>query len=136
MTPRIKWDESYHVGVEAMDRQHDHLTGLINELFEAYMAGREREHLAATIRELSDYAGYHFATEERLMLEHDYPETSAHLDQHLEFTDRVLGFLGDYAAGKNDLSAELLDYLTDWWTSHVSGTDKKLGDFLNEVGAV
>jgi hemerythrin len=32
--------------------------------------------------------------------------------------------------GREELSAEVLDYLTDWWLGHINKTDQAMADFL------
>ena len=70
----IDWADSYSVNVAEMDKQHQQLVSLINELHRAMMAARvestletvadEVASMGKTLQELIDYTSYHFATEE------------------------------------------------------------------------
>lgn len=130
----IRWDDGMCLGIERIDEQHKKLTGLINELYVAFTAGRDRDILSRLIREISDYCLYHFSDEERLMAETGYPDTEHHTAQHRTFVHKTVDFLVDAAEGKEDLSLEVLDFLTDWWIGHIQGTDVRLGEYLKAQG--
>lgn len=132
--PEICWNPSLNIGVADIDEQHEKLTGLINELYQSYAAGRAKEIITRIIGELSDYACYHFGTEEKLMVETGYPERDVHVAQHRVFMEKTIGFLVDTTKGEEELSTEVLDYLTDWWLGHIRGTDMRLAAFLKEKG--
>lgn len=126
----IRWDESMYIGVETIDSQHEKLVFMINELYYAYMEGREKSVLADSITSINEYARTHFATESELMSRHDYPEQNSHLAEHRDFMARSVDFSLAYLHDKEELTAEMLDYLMDWWSRHIKGTDKRLGRFL------
>ncbi|AGW12330.1 putative hemerythrin-like metal-binding protein [Megalodesulfovibrio gigas DSM 1382 = ATCC 19364] len=133
----IDWNESLHIGVATIDEQHGRLTDTINALLLAYMQGQEREVLAGIINELHDYAHTHFATEESLMRRFDgqYSELTIHLQQHTMFFTRIVDFLLEYVGDpQGELTPEVLDFLTDWWKTHVTGIDARFGKFLNQQG--
>lgn len=132
--PAIRFDASMYVGIREIDSQHEKLTAMINDLYQAYMNGKEKSVLAEVISGINKYADYHFATEEELMLKYEYPSAPGHKGLHQEFTTKALEFLADYVKGKEEISAEVLDYLTDWWINHITKTDKSLGAFLKEKG--
>jgi hemerythrin len=132
----MQWDNSLCVGVREMDEQHEHLTDVINSLYYAYMDGRQRDYLGEIIRQVNDYADYHFRAEEALMerLGGAYEEEARHKAQHVEFFSRVINFLFDYLDGQQDITPELLDYLTDWWLGHIRGMDARLAEQLKSAG--
>ncbi len=130
----ITWCDNLMTGVSEIDEQHKKLTTMINELYSAHMNGKDKDVLSSIITGISDYTNYHFATEEKLMLEYDFPHTAEHKEKHREFTERSIEFLIAYTEDKKELTREVLDFLTDWWTSHIKGTDRELTDFLLERG--
>ncbi len=134
----VNWNQSMHIGVKEIDAQHEKLTGLINTLYYAYMDGSEQDILAPIIHEINDYAHYHFNTEEKYMdmVEDDYPQCDGHVQEHMKFFSSVLDFLFKYLENKQDIAPELLDFLTDWWTSHIMHVDRQLGKKLQEKGVV
>ena len=131
----ISWGKGMYIDVAEIDQQHERLVGMANKLYHAYMAGEERKVLAGIIQGMSDYAREHFATEERYMTAHNYPDMEAHLEAHRSFAESSTRFLIEYLAGKQEMSAEILDFLTDWWLRHITVTDKAMGAFLKDQGA-
>ncbi|WP_029893412.1 bacteriohemerythrin [Desulfohalovibrio reitneri] len=133
--PQIEWTDDLRIGVERIDAQHEKLTGLINELYYAYMQGREQDVLARTIREVSDYTLYHFADEEKLMAEIGYPELEAHKARHREFANKTIGFLLASVESGENLTPEVLDYLTDWWLNHIQRVDATIAEHIEKESA-
>lgn len=69
----VTWDESYSVKVSQCDVDHKKLFELINALHDAMSAGDRKSVVAQVIDELTDYATYHFATEEAMFEKTKYP---------------------------------------------------------------
>lgn len=132
--PEIIWNDSLQVGITEIDAQHERLITMINELYYAYMNGVEQDVLSKVITGVSDYTAYHFSTEERLMEEYGYPHAEEHIAQHREFTRRSIDFLMAHVEGKEELSAEVIDYLTDWWMGHINDVDRRLAHALKSKG--
>lgn len=133
---QIEWGTNMFIGVEDIDAQHEKLTKLINDLYYAYMEGKERDVLSPIINELHDYAHYHFDTEAAYMkrLGDSYGFSEGHLAKHSEFFSTVIDFLLQYVSGKDEeITPELLDYLTDWWRGHIMGIDQGLGEAIRQM---
>ncbi len=130
----FNWDDKYSVGVRELDNQHKTLVQLLNELFEAMQEKRSNEVLGNIIFKLINYTKTHFASEESYMQRYDYPELEAQKKEHAEFTQKVLAFKSDFDAGRVALSVSITSFLKDWLVSHISGSDKKYGPFLNSKG--
>ncbi len=134
--PEICWNEGLCVGVAAIDDQHRNLTATINELYQAYAAGRDKAVIERIVCALSDYVAAHFGLEEALMAQSDYPDAEAHKAEHREFLDKTMDFILASVEGREELSVEVLDFLTDWWLKHISGTDMRLAGHLKARGVV
>ena len=132
----IIWDQKYCVHIAEIDRQHQKFTALLDMLFEAIEDGRSKGALAEILRELVAYAGYHFDTEEQLMIKHHYPELGAHQKEHEEFRARILEFQRNFAEGKETLTDDVVKFMTHWISDHVMNTDMKYAPFLNARGVV
>ena len=140
----VQWNDTYSINVAEVDRQHQQLFDLINELHEAMMEERTRhtmatvvhelDTMATVLKELMDYTSYHFSTEENYMVEHAYPECDVHKAAHSQFIERVQAFKQDFDGGQALHSVEIVEFIRDWWRSHILVVDKKLGAFLNEKG--
>jgi len=140
----FKWDQSYSVNVAEMDRQHKQLVNLINRMYEAIEQGRQGNPLTSAIREMEaqghvinelvKYTSYHFSTEEKHMLNYDYPEYDLHKREHDKFIDRIESFKRTLHDGEGVHSSEIVEFLKKWLTGHIMGLDKKYGPYFNDRG--
>lgn len=128
------WDESFRVGVEEVDRQHQRLVDLVNELHREMSKRRGLAVLERVLNSLVDYTEKHFAYEERLMRESAYPGFSQHKAGHDELTRRVREMQSRFLSGDNTLLAELLNFLSEWLIQHIKGSDRAFGPHLNRHG--
>ena len=130
----ITWTNALSVGITEIDRQHQHLIHLINELHEAMKAGKGKEVLGETLKNLSDYTVYHFGTEERMFKETGYPGTQPHLVEHRSFTREILDIRARFEAGRTVITTDLLQFLRDWINDHIKGVDKRYTSFFHSKG--
>ena len=86
------------------------------------------------VDEMKKYAASHFATEEKHMKAHAYPDFVTHKAEHDKFVTKVLQVEKDCKSGKCAMSMDILNFLSNWLVDHIKGTDKKYGPFLNERG--
>jgi len=130
----ISWDEKYSVGVSEMDAQHKQLVKLLGELYDAMQAQKATEVVGKILNELVRYTKTHFAAEERYMAQAGYPDLAAQKKEHEVFTAKIQKFKEEFDAGRTSLSVSLATFVKDWLFSHISGSDKKYGPFLNSSG--
>jgi len=130
----IQWDDSFSVNVVAIDKQHQKLVGMINDLHDAMKQGQGKFILSKIINGLIDYAGTHFRTEERFFDQFGYPDAVMHMKEHAAFTQKVAEFKSEYDEGKVGLSMDVMDFLSLWLRNHIKGVDKKYASFFNEKG--
>ncbi len=130
----MPWNSSFENGVSEFDNQHHRLVDLVNELYKAMKMGRGDDAIARVLDELVDYTATHFAAEERLMVEHQYPDYDSHIVIHREFVSTVVDFQEKFKAGEATLSLDLLEFLKDWLIGHIKGVDRRYGPFFNGKG--
>jgi hemerythrin len=117
-----------------LDNQHKKLIGLVQTLHEAMRAGRGKQELNKIFQNLVAYCASHFAAEERLMKAHGYPDYQEHQQIHARMTDKALSLQKEFQAGKMTVTLDTMNFLEDWVSKHIVGTDKKYGPFLNGKG--
>ena len=132
--PFAQWDETFSVGLEQFDSQHRQLIELINRLHDAFALNEHAATLSAILNEMTDYANAHFAAEEAMMAQYNYPETAAHKLQHAGFIDRLLCFRGDQQGGNTELAMEVLLFLYQWLGNHVKIWDKQYAAYFKDLG--
>jgi len=132
----IEWNESMFTGVKEIDRQHEVLVNVLNEIAAMGAESPGQRRLEEVTLDLLAYALYHFETEERLMQQSGYDrdqpgEAQAHVLQHRAFSDRVIALRAATAEGQERSQAALLQFLRDWLINHIGSTDRRLGDYIS-----
>ncbi|OLN31264.1 Methyl-accepting chemotaxis protein [Desulfovibrio sp. DV] len=127
----IAWDESLAVGVDEIDAQHQSIIALINDL-----ATRKNQADEATTTQalhfLRNYLHDHFELETELMLDMGYPDLEAHRQQHELFVNHIIFFEieKEFGVVSEQMLADILAFLKDWFLSHIQREDKALGRFV------
>ncbi len=130
----IEWTEALSVKIAIIDRQHQKLVSMINELSDAMKQGKGKETLGRILNGLIAYTTTHFKTEEDYFQQYGYPETDSHKREHDAFVKKVSEFKAGFESGKLSVTIETMNFLRDWLKNHILGTDQKYSQFLNEKG--
>ena len=130
----FRWTEVYSVNVAALDQQHQQLFEIVHELEQALRAGEGNGCVHAVLAKLINYAGSHFAAEELLMEEHDFPGLSSHRAQHESFRQKIEEFIENDGASKSGVPVSLLLFLQMWLKDHLLKTDRLYSAYLNARG--
>jgi len=130
----VRWKESYSVGIETIDAEHKSLLRLINNLQSAvrYYTGQEFERRA--LQELLDYTKVHFAREEALMKEYNFPGYEAHKCEHDQMAAKVDEMVARYEQNTVGAMDEISKFLRKWLITHIRVTDQGYSDFLISKG--
>jgi len=130
----ITWSESLSVGVKRFDDEHKQLINIVNRLNNALLIGGSPKTMEHVLDGLVDYTVVHFRHEEEYMTKFSYPEYTSHKKEHDDLTGQVSDFRDRYRSGKVTFSLELMNFLRDWLTNHIMGSDKKYKDFFTGKG--
>lgn len=123
---RIELNDGLKTSHGDIDRDHEKLIELINQLHDAVESGHDKEVCHGIVKELIHYAVSHFSMEERLMEKHHYSKTVAHKAEHARFLQTVLDFRADLDANWGNLGSPLLDFLGKWLVGHILHFDREL----------
>lgn len=134
MPPQITWDARYSVGDPVLDRQHQKLLLLCGALREcAATAGEQSDtRFHEILHELAVYAREHFATEEKILERSAYPLLEQQRQDHIRYEEQVTEVLSAATFGKLE-KAELLDFISDWWTQHILVSDMAYRDCVSRL---
>lgn len=130
----VSWSDNLSIGIIQIDAQHKNLVNMLNNLYDAMTAGKGKDVAPKILKEMSGYALTHFATEEKLMQQHGYPEFEAHKREHEAFVKKVQEFNAEMQKGNLGVTSQVANFLKTWLVNHIQGTDKKYGPFLKEKG--
>lgn len=132
--PLMTWDDSFSVGVRALDDQHKGLVKTLNALHAAMLGGKSRSAAGPLLDTLVRYTREHFATEEELMNRTRYPELARHQEEHRNLTQEVQEYLRRFQNGEATVSMDLLKFLQGWLMHHILHQDREYGPWLNQHG--
>lgn len=123
------WNENFDTGIALIDLQHKKLVSLLNQLASHLAYQSDLPTLAVVFKELTDYAAYHFQTEEAIW--HQY-----FADNELELThkEKHNSFMAEVQNLKNEeqntpletVVEDILSFLTHWLVFHILDSDKRM----------
>ncbi len=122
----FEWTALFETGVEMIDRQHQGLLQMTNDLGDAITRG-DRESGERLLGNLKAYALYHFRDEETWAREAGVPAAilQAHHGRHEEFVHE-LGKFTDLWAEDGQHAKTLHRFLSAWLITHIMGEDRRM----------
>jgi hemerythrin-like metal-binding protein len=128
----IVWEDKYSLQIAEIDRQHQKLFALFNELYDAMQQGQAGEVIDKVLTSVVDYTVYHFAFEEKLLREAGFKEEAAHRAEHHKLTEQAKSLAQKLKASRNDTTVAIatLKLLGDWLARHILVSDKNFAPFL------
>ena len=127
-----QWDSSLESGYDKVDNQHRQLVTALNNLMDASKSGKGDMAVMQTLDFLTGYAIKHFADEERLQVDYDYPDYLNHKRIHDEFKGTVGAFTE--RVQKEGPTEEIIDTVSSaigsWLLNHIRGDDFRMAAFV------
>jgi hemerythrin len=130
----ITWRDSYNVGVNQIDAQHQELVVRLNDFMEACTQQKAKEKIEETLDFLKAYTIEHFRDEEKLMQKVSFPEYEEHKREHDAFVE-VIEKLIEQVRGQGTsilTTIKLNRTLVDWLLNHIQRNDVRVGEFIKE----
>lgn len=121
----IEWLDRYSLGDAEIDAQHQTMFALVNAL----LTLTEKSHLAAALANLLRHTQDHFAHEESMMRQTDYPGLQAHVEQHNTLLSK-LSHASELIANYTLTMANLETFLAAWLLNHMETLDAPLVSHL------
>ena len=128
----INWLPKYNIGNDIIDRQHQFLIDILNEVIEKRKNNMNLEEIKIVFTKLIQYANFHFHDEEELMLKVEYPNYHEHKLKHKEFIDKLARVNEEILMENKYVSFEILIFLAEWFLNHIQIMDKNLAPYLFE----
>jgi hemerythrin len=128
----FQWKSEYEIGLPEIDAQHRTLVDMLNQLYAAKRSDAVHQVIEETLDRLMQYTRVHFSDEEAAMREVNYPYLDKQSRKHLDMTDQVVKMRDMLRQGNEPATFELLNFMSDWWKTRITGDDQKFGDFMRE----
>ncbi|WP_026393262.1 bacteriohemerythrin [Acetobacterium malicum] len=125
----IVWTQDLSVGVNSIDKQHQQLFEMADELFEAGKTGKSKEKIGELLNFLDAYTKQHFRDEESYMATIKYPGLAEQQTAHKAFINELTKLSAEYDKSGGNIAVIIgaNQMVVDWLTKHISGMDKKIG---------
>jgi hemerythrin len=130
---RRSWNGFIRLGIGKIDEEHAVFFGHLRSLEEAVSRGKAKKDIGRLIDELMLFAYNHFADEEKMLRDFDYPDFERHKKRHEAATERMLEMANLHEEGHSD-PLEAIRALIEWLLTHITEDDRKYAVFLASKG--
>lgn len=130
----LEWKDSYSVGVKALDEQHMKLLSHLNTIYQLFDDPSQKERLDELLSELEEYATTHFKSEEELFEKYHFHSLEQHAKEHRMYEQKVTEFRARLNSPDEKITVDMLEFLADWLTGHILGSDQDYRRYLNNCG--
>lgn len=119
----MQWQAEFNIGIDVIDDQHKRIVEYINEL-EVIFAddSYRREQVEEVLNNIIDYTQSHFAFEESLLDQANYPYMSPHKSVHAAFIKKIERYRQQFMAG-TAIEKDLHKMLLKWLINHIQHDD-------------
>lgn len=131
---KLDWNMEYSVGIEFIDKQHQHLFDLINRFESWTESGKSKDDVMSVFDDILSYTVTHFSEEEQMMIDNGYPDIAEHHQRHQELIDAAKKLRADYDKGESGAADAATLFLQHWLTGHIQKTDMKYAPLMHEKG--
>jgi hemerythrin len=125
----IAWTEAMSVDVPALDKDHQKLIHMINDL------DQDSPDFMDLFNAVLDYTTGHFEREEAHLEAIGFPGLDAHRVQHDDFADQVAALVKEYRAHPFEAGdSRLKDFLWSWLKGHILIEDQRYAAWTRASG--
>jgi len=121
----IHWEKKYETGHPLIDAQHRLLVMLFRKLDVAIKTQEPDAAAARIVVEVRKFVEFHFASEENLMSETNYPGFAAHRTAHAELMTEAQVMMSKLATHR-EYPDDVLSFLNRWLIDHIAHHDQDL----------
>lgn len=133
MSDPLNNEDLYVTGIEFVDAQHRQFAALIHRVYQHAKSPVVDETTAELYQELTQYAAFHFKSEENMMRRAGYAENGVHRAEHIKILDELRGRIEGVLAGHSS-KAKLVMFLWKWLVEHTNLEDRLMAERLRELG--
>jgi hemerythrin len=124
----LVWTDALLLGYGPMDDTHREFVEVVSALMQATDA-----HLGSALERVERHLRAHFGTEDRWMVETDFPARQCHMDEH----EAVLATLDQVkelcASGNKAIVRRFGNELTKWFPGHADYLDSALSHWMSKA---
>ncbi len=118
-TDLMRWNVTYSIGLNTIDKQHKRWVEFINVLYKAYKLDSKKDVVLEHIDKLLDYSDYHFGFEEKYMSDFKCSSLESHVKSHRNFVENVKILRKKYKDGDKTALYKLVILLHNLTSAHI-----------------
>ena len=126
------WNPDYDTGIAGIDYEHHRLVKMLNEIHDLIVKGVKPHKISDTLADFHALATAHFALEEKIMQDENYPSLGGRRHTHYRLLDQVREIMDAYEAGACQPGESLPATLKDWLSEAID-IDAKLFAEINDA---
>ncbi len=123
----IPWEDSYKIGVSAIDDQHKQLFDLVNRLYALNENENIKEKIRTILYEFREYMLTHFKDEEVYMASIGFPGLTHHKALHEEIVEQLTNII-QTSATLNIIRTKMRVFAKRGLIDHILNEDIKIKD--------
>ena len=128
----LQWRDEYSVGLFEIDRQHQQIIKLFNDLSMLCAIDNNKSYDTFKMMLLSaaEYLQNHFWTEEMRMKKSNYPGFLEHKQRHVEMLQKINQMASNIGTDDSLTIKSVTEYLKGWYKEHLLSLDKEMGEYF------
>lgn len=127
------WNPSLSVGIAEIDKQHETLCRLLNDIQRAIEIHKDADLINDRLGQFDNYLRLHFSVEESLMRTLTFPDYEKHRESHKALLNQLTEIRNKVRTGGMP-HPELLKFLGSWLNEHVMRADKGYSTHFQKAG--
>jgi hemerythrin-like metal-binding protein len=130
---KIEWNDRMSVGIPEVDEDHKRFATLINAFNQSILDRMDLSEIKKRLEHVIDDAAEHFAHEEKLFKEWQYPNAEEHANKHVETIAAYKAVLDKFVS--YDFASEWIEagqYVKDLLIGHLINEDMKYAEFYQK----
>jgi hemerythrin len=124
------------IGIGVFDREHDVLFGVLQALQAEIEGSRRDDQIGELLGNLARGIDAHFQSEEAMMRTSAYPGLALHAMKHERLLEQLKVLRMRYARDHSIMNRHTLNFLRDWFGTHIQTDDTNFGLWQNEHGKI
>lgn len=133
---KIEWTDAMSVGIPEIDEDHKRFVFLVNEFNRAILDRMGLDEIRKRLRQVTDDAVQHFAHEEKLFKQWNYPDADDHARRHAQAVATLRTLKDKFVS--YDLESEWIDVgmaVKDLLIDHLITEDMKYSEHYRKAHA-
>ena len=128
-----QWRDEYKLNIETIDEQHCNLFELSHSVMNRIYETQDFDLIEQSLLTFRAAVLVHFAEEESLLQEYDYPELSSYCSKNQHLLEQFDRFKVSLNKDQVINELEFVHFFNDWLMQHILIEDRRYGLYINQL---